>query len=92
MKNLGFWHELKKPIVGLSPMDGVTDYPYRHIQKKYGHPDVVYTEFATVEGFCRGVEKVLDDFLYDEAQRPIVAQIYGTTPKFFRETATALCS
>ena len=91
MKNLGFWHELKKPIVGLSPMDGVTDYPYRHIQKKYGHPDVVYTEFATVEGFCRGVEKVLDDFLYDEAQRPIVAQIYGTTPKFFRETATALC-
>jgi tRNA-dihydrouridine synthase len=52
---------------------------------------VVYTEFATVEGFCRGVEKVLDDFLYDETQRPVVAQIYGTTPDFFRQTATALC-
>ena len=87
----GFWHELEKPIIGLSPMDGVTDQPYRYIQKKYGNPDVVYTEFATVEGFCRGVEKVLDDFMYDENQRPIVAQIYGTTPEFFRQTATALC-
>lgn len=72
-------------------MDGVTDHPYRHLQKKYGQPDVVYTEFATVEGFCRGVIRVLDDFLFDEIQRPIVAQIYGTTPQFFREAATALC-
>jgi len=91
MQRPGFWHDLERPIVGLSPMDGVTDQPYRYIQKKYGNPDVVYTEFATVEGFCRGAEKVLDDFLYNEDQRPIVAQIYGTTPKFFRETATALC-
>ena len=91
MQDPGFWHELKRPIIGLSPMDGVTDHPYRHIQKKYGRPDVIYTELATVEGFCRGVEKVLDDFLYDEAQRPIIAQIYGTTPQFFRESAVALC-
>lgn len=72
-------------------MDGVTDHPYRHIQKKYGRPDVMYTEFATVEGFCRGVTRVLNDFIFDETQRPIVAQIYGTTPQFFREAATALC-
>jgi nifR3 family TIM-barrel protein len=91
MQNPGFWHELKRPIIGLSPMDGVTDQPYRFIQKKYGQPDVVYTEFATVEGFCRGVDKPLDDFLYDETQRPIVGQIYGTTPQYFRETALALC-
>src|SRR3972149_8194050 len=91
MQHSGFWHELSRPIIGLSPMDGVTDHPYRHIQKKYGRPDVVYTEFATVEGFCRGVEKVLDDFLFNEEQRPIVAQIYGTSPQLFREAATALC-
>jgi len=91
MQDLGFWAKLAKPIIGLSPMDGVTDYPYRFIQKKYGQPDVIYTEFATVEGFCRGAERVLDDFLYDETQRPIVAQIYGTTPEFFRETAVAVC-
>lgn len=87
----GFWQNLNKPIIGLSPMDGVTDQPFRHLMKKYGHPDVIYTEFATVEGFCRGVEKPLMDFLYDETQRPIVAQIYGTTPEYFRQTTIALC-
>ena len=54
--SLGFWSKLKKPLIGLSPMDGVTDQPYRHIQKKYGQPDIIYTEFATVEGFCKGVD------------------------------------
>lgn len=87
----GFWKELARPIIGLSPMDGVTDHPFRHITKKYGKPAVLYTEFATVEGFCRGVSRPLMDFLYDETQRPIVGQIYGTTPEFFRQTAIALC-
>jgi len=89
--HLGFWSKLKKPFFGLSPMDGVTDQPYRHIQKKYGRPDIIYTEFATVEGFCRGVTTPLKDFIFDESQRPIVAQIYGKTPQFFRETAIAVC-
>jgi len=72
-------------------MDGVTDHPYRHMQKKYGNPTVIYTEFASVEGLCRGAAKLLKDFLFDEIQRPIVAQVYGTTPKFFRQTAVVLC-
>lgn len=86
-----FWHQLDRPIIGLSPMDGVTDHPFRHIQKKYGQPAVVYTEFTSVEGVCHGAKRLLTDFLYDETQRPIVAQIYGTTPDFFRQTATLLC-
>lgn len=86
-----FWEQLPKPIIGLSPMDGVTDQPYRFIQKKYGNPAVVYTEFTSTEGVCHGAQRLLEDFLYDETQRPIVAQIYGTTPAFFRQTATLLC-
>jgi nifR3 family TIM-barrel protein len=89
MSNL--WYQLPKPIIGLSPMDGVTDQPYRHIQKKYGNPDLVYTEFTGVEGVCRGADRLLRDFLYDETQRPVIAQIYGTTPEHFRQTATILC-
>lgn len=87
----GFWSELSKPFIGLAPMDGVTDHPNRYIQKKYGQPDLIYTEFATVEGFCRGVTVPLKDFIFDEAERPIIAQIYGKTPQFFRETATVIC-
>lgn len=86
-----WWHTLQQPIIGLSPMDGVTDHPYRYIQKKYGRPAVMYTEFTSVEGVCHGATKLLNDFLYDGTQRPIVAQIYGTTPDYFRQTAIILC-
>ena len=89
--NSSFWQNLAKPIIGLSPMDGVTDQPFRHIQKKYGNPDLVYTEFTNVEGVCHGASRLLEDFLFDQTQRPIVAQVYGTTPDFFRQTAIVLC-
>lgn len=91
MTEQNFWKLLDYPIFGLSPMDGVTDQPYRFIQKKYGQPDVMYTEFTSVEGVCHGADRLLIDFLYDEAERPIVAQIYGTTPDYFRQTAVVLC-
>ena len=90
-QQMNFWQQISQPIIGLSPMDGVSDHPFRQIQKKYGNPAVVYTEFASVEGICRGAVQLLKDFLYDETQRPIIGQIYGTTPKFFRQTAVLLC-
>jgi tRNA-dihydrouridine synthase B len=86
-----FWQKLELPIIGLSPMDGVTDFCFRQIIKKYSNPDIIYTEFTNVEGVCHGALKLLKDFLYDESQRPIIAQIYGTTPEYFRQTAVILC-
>jgi len=72
-------------------MDGITDHPFRFITKKYGQPAVVYTEFTSVEGVCHGAVQLLKDFLFDETQRPILAQVYGTTPEFFRQTTVVLC-
>lgn len=72
-------------------MDGVTDHPFRYIQKKYGQPALLYTEFTSVEGVCHKADRLLKDFLYDETQRPIIGQIYGTTPDYFRQTAIVLC-
>ena len=91
MQNEHFWQKLAAPIIGLSPMDGLTDHPFRHITKKYGNPAVVYTEFTSVEGVCHGATQLLKDFMFDETQRPVIAQIYGTTPSFFRQTALILC-
>jgi tRNA-dihydrouridine synthase B len=88
---MSFWQQLNQPIIGLSPMDGVTDFPFRHITKKYGDPAVIYTEFTSVEGVCHGAAQLLKDFLYDETQRPVIGQIYGTTPDFFRQCAIILC-
>lgn len=72
-------------------MDGVTDHPFRHIVKKYGQPAIIYTEFTSVEGVCHGAAQLLKDFLFDETQRPAIAQIYGTTPDYFRQTTILLC-
>lgn len=86
-----FWQELPRPIMGVSPMDGITDFPFRQITKKYGNPAVVYTEFTSVEGLCHGADQLLKDFLFDVSQRPVIGQIYGTTPDFFRQAAIVLC-
>lgn len=87
----GFWANLPKPIIGLSPMDGVTDQPYRFMHKKYGKPDIILTEFTSAEGIAHNATKLFRDFLYDESERPIVAQIFGKDPAAFRTTALILC-
>lgn len=86
----GFWANLPKPLIGLSPMDGVTDQAYRFIMKKYGQPDLIMTEFTSAEGISHNATKLFKDFLFDESQRPIVAQIFGKDPEAFRSTALIL--
>jgi tRNA-dihydrouridine synthase len=72
-------------------MNGVTDYPFRHIQKKYGRPAVLYTEFTSVTGAFTRDGRLLQDFRYDETQRPILGQIFGRSPEHFRQMAILLC-
>jgi tRNA-dihydrouridine synthase B len=86
-----FWNTLPRPIIGLAPMNSVTDHPFRHIQKKHGNPMLLFTEFTSVDGICAGASALLKDFLFDESQRPIIAQIYGRTPQNFYQTALLLC-
>lgn len=86
-----FWDSLPRPIIGLAPMDGVGDHPFRHIQKKYGNPAIMYTEFTSVEALCHGDWQSMQNLFYDESQRPLIAQIYGRTPDFFWQVAILLC-
>ncbi|HSV94899.1 MAG TPA: tRNA-dihydrouridine synthase [Spirochaetia bacterium] len=89
--NKGFWEKLPRPIVGLSPMDGVTDAPMRLIAKKYGQPDVIYTEFVSVEGLWRiqkrgeTTHKIWNELKYNESEQPVVAQLFGSDPDSFYE-------
>ncbi len=87
----GFWKNLSKPIIALSPMDGVTDAPFRAITAKYGKPDVMITEFTSVEGICAGATKPLTAFLYNESERPVVGQLFGSTPDAFYKATFVLC-
>jgi tRNA-dihydrouridine synthase B len=86
-----FWEQIPQPIIGLAPMDGVTDAPCRTMHGLYGRPDVVLTEFTNVEGLWRGSERIFRDFLYTPAERPVVAQIFGNRPEYFYRAAHVVC-
>lgn len=78
---------LTKPVFGLSPMDGVTDAANRFIIKKYGNPDLIFTEFTHVHGLCVAAENMLTHFDYSELERPVIGQIYGHEPEYFYHAA-----
>ena len=85
------WHDLPQPFTVLAPLDGVTDFVFRQIITEIGKPDVLFTEFTPVDGFVSsGKERVEQNFKYAPEQQPIIAQIWGITPKNFYETAKAV--
>ncbi len=88
---MNFWQSLTRPVIGMAPMDGVTDATFRHTVAMHGKPDVSFTEFTHVHDVCRGPEFLLDSLIYHEAERPIVAQLYGKEPDLFYQAAHAVC-
>jgi tRNA-dihydrouridine synthase B len=89
----GFWAKLKKPILALSPMDDVTDAAFRRLIAYCGKPDVMITEFVSVDGLCsEGRDRLLKDLRYDACERPIVAQLFGSDPELFQQSAALVAS
>ena len=95
---INFWQELKKkstqngePIMVLAPMADVTDAAFRRVIAKYGKPDAIWTEFVSADGLVRanpkGKKKLLRDLLYDESERPIVAQLFSSNPEYMYDAA-----
>jgi len=66
-----------KKVIGLSPMDGVTDASFRAIIDKYGSPDVLFTEFLSVEAIVNGSINALLPFVCEKSKTPTIAQVYG---------------
>lgn len=54
-------------------------------QEKLGGPDVTWTEFVSADGLAlapeEGKKRLMRAFDYVEAERPIVAQIFGSNPE-----------
>jgi nifR3 family TIM-barrel protein len=93
-----FWHKLPRPIMVLAPMADVTDEAFRAIIAKYsrhkrkdgsmGGPDVFWTEFVSADGLCSpGRDVLLRDLRFSEAERPIVAQFFTSTPDHMEKVA-----
>lgn len=88
---MNFWAALPQPILGLAPMDGVTDAAFRRVVASQGRPDITFTEFTNVNEICRGPDHLLSSLIYSEAERPIVAQLYGKDPEQFYRAAQVVC-
>ncbi len=98
--NLNFWQEIKKPIFALAPMEDVTDTVFREIVMSVSNPDylqVLFTEFTPTDGMCHPVGKInvskrlnvseTETELLKKNGVKLVAQIWGSDPKKFHDTA-----
>ncbi len=75
----------------VAPMSGVSDEAFRLMFLKYGRPDVFWTEFVSADGlFSRGREHCLGILKFNPAERPIVAQIFGSNPLQFEKAASLI--
>ena len=85
MTNFGFWKKIKKPIISLAPMLDVTDSAFRQIILKKGRPDVFFTWFVSADGLAseKGRTRLIKDLYFNQKERPIVAQIFGSKPENF---------
>lgn len=91
---ISLWQKLKKPIMAQAPMADVTDAVYRQIIAKYGHPDVMYTEFVSADGLCSDVgrPKLMRELYFTPSEHPIIGQIFGSQPENIYKAAKLLAS
>lgn len=70
-------------------MEGVTDFAFREIVSRYlPKPDILFTEFTNIDALnSDGFERTIPRFKFSKSQKPIVAQIWGTSPENFYKSA-----
>lgn len=88
MKNLPLWENLPSPFFVLAPMENVTDTVFRQIVMSCGKPDLFFTEFTNTDGMTSVGRKFVEKrLLFTPSEQPLIAQIWGTNPEHFYETA-----
>ncbi|MBN1325461.1 tRNA dihydrouridine synthase DusB [Candidatus Falkowbacteria bacterium] len=78
--------KLKKPIIALAPMAGITDSAFRQICKDFG-ADLVYSEMVCVDGLHYKSKKTFELLKFSKKEKPIVIQLFGSKPQLFIEAA-----
>lgn len=85
-------------LLFLAPMDGITDTSCRQIVKKifekYGDKEtyqlMFVTEFVTADGFFHKPEKVKNHLDFEDWEKPLIAQIFGSNEKTLVYTAQTI--
>lgn len=80
------WKTFPRPIVALAPMADMSDLPFCLLCKQHGTP-LMFREMVSSEAIVRLNEKTLKMAEFDERERPLVQQIFGSDPATMAEAA-----
>ena len=99
-----FWQHLQKPAFTLAPMEDVTDTVFRELVLGISSADclqVLFSEFTSTDGLCHAIggPKVKHRLQVNASEKKLlkkmnvrlVAQIWGTRPEKFAESAKIIC-
>jgi nifR3 family TIM-barrel protein len=67
------------PPLILAPMAGITDRVYRRMLRRIGGVGLVTMEFISSEAITRGNARQLRKLVFDDEERPLSIQIYGSS-------------
>ncbi len=73
----------------LAPMAGTTDLPFRLLCKEYG-AGLCYSEMIDCHGLVSQQRECLELLLTNDAEQPVVMQLYGSDPAAMGEAAALL--
>lgn len=73
------------PVVVLAPIAGVSDFPFRHVVRKYGQPSWVCSEMVASQAMIRHIKKSLQRNCHHEPNT--VVQLMGNEPEVMAEAA-----
>ncbi len=80
------WKSFPRPLVALAPMADMSDLPFCLTCKKLG-ARLMFREMVSSEAVVRLNPKTLEMARFDEAERPLVQQIFGSNPAVMAESA-----
>lgn len=84
-----FWKKLKKPILVLAPLAGITDSAFRSLSRKNG-ADVVYSEMTSIDALYYDSEKTLSMLQLTKPEQPAVLQLFGKRPELVKKAVDAV--
>ncbi len=88
---MSVWSPKDSPFLTLAPLHEVTDAAFRETIASCGEPDVMFTEFTSVDGLAHpaGRDRIIRRYMQrGEHETKTVAQFWGSDPEKFHGAAT----
>lgn len=86
------WKTLPQPIIALSPMADMTDAPFCTMVRRVNtlYQPVMFREMVSAEAISRENTKTLQMADFDDVERPLIQQIFGSEPETMARAAAII--